>query len=85
MDKPTQSHQEHACIPPRVQLDHHDSVRSHVHHKVSIEVERLERRIEMLRLTKAPHVAVMIPAYERMIDRKKGFLQNWALEERRFY
>ena len=85
MDKTAQQHQKHACMPPRVQLDHHDSVRSHVRHKVSIEVERLERRVEMLRHTKAPHIPGMISAYERMIERKKGFLQNWALEEPRFY
>ena len=63
----------------RVKLDHHDSVRSHVQQQVCDEVERLERRIETLRLVKAPHAAIMISTYERMIDRKKGFLQNWDL------
>lgn len=69
----------------RVRLDHHDSVRNHVHQQVLTEVERLERRIEILRLAKAPHVAVMISTYERMIDRKKGFLRNWDLDEQRYY
>jgi len=66
-----------------VRLDHHDSVRSHVHQQVSTEVERLERRIEILRLTQAPHVPVMISAYERMIDRKKNFLQKCDLDPQR--
>lgn len=62
-----------------VKLDHHDSVRHHVHQQVRSEVERLERRIETLRLVKSPHAAIMISTYERLIDRKKGFLQNWDL------
>lgn len=85
MDKPTYPHQEYPYMLRKVRLDHHDSVRSHVHQQVSTEVERLERRIEVLRLAKAPHVAVMISAYERMIDRKKGFLQNWDLDGQRHY
>jgi hypothetical protein len=85
MDKPTFPHHEYPSTTRNVRLDHHDSVRSHVHQQVSTEVERLERRIEVLRLTKAPHVAVMISAYERMIDHKKSFLQNCDLDERRYY
>ena len=52
-----------------------------MHQQVRSEVERLERRIESLRLVKAPHAAIMISTYERMIDRKKGFLQNWDLRD----
>ncbi|WP_456489863.1 hypothetical protein [Marinobacter nauticus] len=63
-----------------VKLDQHDSVRSHVQQQICDEVQRLERRIETLRLTKAPHAAIMISTYERMICRKKGFLQNWNLQ-----
>ena len=63
-----------------VKRGHHDSVRSHVCQQVSTEVARLERRIETLRLTKAPHAAIMISTYERMIDRKKGFLKNWDMQ-----
>lgn len=85
MDKPAYPRHEYPSTARNVRLDHHDSVRSHVHQQVSTEVERLERRIEVLRLTKAPHVAVMISAYERMIDHKKSFLQNCDLDERRYY
>ncbi|WP_417538969.1 hypothetical protein [Marinobacter sp.] len=85
MDKPVNHHKEIPPSPRQVQLDHHDSVRTHVHQQVCTEVERLERRIEILRLAKAPHVAVMISAYERMIDRKKGFLENWQLDGQRYY
>ncbi|WP_239985593.1 hypothetical protein [Marinobacter salexigens] len=85
MDKQASPHNEFPPSTRQVRLDHHDSVRSHVHQQVRTEVERLERRVEILRLAKAPHVAVMISAYERMIDRKKGFLQNWELDERRYY
>ncbi|MAZ06692.1 MAG: hypothetical protein CME81_09940 [Halomonas sp.] len=79
MDKPSLSG--HQPVPREVRLDHHDSVRNHVHQQVRSEVERLERRIETLRLVKAPHAAIMISTYERMIDRKKGFLRNWDLHE----
>ncbi|HET8850427.1 MAG TPA: hypothetical protein VFM78_11165 [Marinobacter sp.] len=70
-------------LPPPVQrpvkLDHHDSVRHHVQQQVCDEVKRLECRIETLRLTRAPHADIMIATYERMINRKKGFLENWDL------
>lgn len=68
-----------------VKLDHHDSVRNHVHQQVNSEVEQLERRIETLRLTRAPHAAIMISSYERMISRKKGFLQSWDMTDNSFY
>jgi|GEM_PF-645272 hypothetical protein len=64
-----------------VRLDQHDSVRSHVRQQINTEVERLERRIEALRLTQAPHAAIMISAYERMVDRKRGFLRNWDMQD----
>lgn len=67
--------------PRSVMLDQHDSVRSHVRQQINTEVERLERRIETLRLTRAPHTAIMISTYERMIDRKKGFLRSWGLQD----
>ena len=79
MDKHTQP-QPGPEQPRPVKLDHHDSVRSHVCQQVSTEVARLERRIETLRLTKAPHAAIMISTYERMIDRKKGFVKNWDMQ-----
>jgi hypothetical protein len=82
MDKPTLPR--HQPASREVKLDHHDSVRSHVHQQVRSEVERLERRIETLRLVKAPHAAFMISTYERMIDRKKGFLKNWDLNDRSY-
>ena len=65
--------------PRLVNLDQHESVRSHINRQLSNEVRRLERRIETLRLTKAPHAAIMISTYERMIDRKKGFVRNWEM------
>lgn len=59
-----------------VKLDQHDSVRSHVQQQICDEVQRLERRIETLRLTKAPHAAIMISTYERMICRKRAFCRT---------
>lgn len=79
-----EKHPHMAAEPDRqrpVKLDHHDSVRSHVREQVSCEVERLERRIETLRLTRGPHAALMISAYQRVLARKKGFLQNWDLRD----
>ncbi|WP_286221349.1 hypothetical protein [Marinobacter apostichopi] len=82
MDKPAPTPAHQGQFERTVDLDHHDSVRNHVHQRVSSEVERLQRRIEVLRLTQAPHVAFMISSYQRMIDQKKGFLQNWDLSDR---
>lgn len=68
-------------FPRSVNLDHHDSVRSHVCQQIRSEVARLEQRIETLRLTQAPHAAIMIATYERLIDRKRGFLRNWDMQD----
>ncbi len=68
-----------------VNLDQHDSVRSHVCRRLSDEVARLERRIETLRLTRAPHASIIIATYERMIDRKKGFMDNWCMQDHNSY
>ena len=82
MEKPAPIRAPAESTDRSVKLDHHDSVRDHVQQRVSSEVERLERRIETLRLTTAPHAAYMISTFERMIDRKKGFLRNWDLGDR---
>ena len=64
-----------------VKLDHYDSVRSHVRQQITAEVARLERRIELLRVTQAPHASLMISAYERVVERQRGFLENWDLQD----
>ncbi|WP_166253110.1 hypothetical protein [Marinobacter salicampi] len=68
-------------VPRPVHLGHHDSVRSHVFLRLSNEVSRLERRIDSLRGTEAPHVGIIIATYQRMIDRKKGFMERWGLAD----
>ncbi len=65
-----------------VHLDQHDSVRSHVCQRLSDEVQRLERRIEALRRNDAPHAAIIIATYERMIERKRGFMARWGMADR---
>jgi len=74
MDKP-----DTPPVCPCVMLGHHESVRSYIQQQLLDEVRRFEQRIEALRLTDAPHSALMISAYERMICRKKGFMQSWDL------
>lgn len=64
-----------------VNLDHHDSVRCHVQQRLCDEVAQLEKRIETLRLTRSPHAVIMISAYERMVDRKRGFMKSWDLPD----
>ncbi|SFM55568.1 hypothetical protein [Marinobacter pelagius] len=78
MDKPASPEKP---IRRAVKLDHHDSVRSHVRERISSEVEHLERRIASLRLSRAPHADILISTYERLLDRKKGFLQSWNLKD----
>lgn len=82
MDTPTYS----ALAGSRpVHLDQHDSVRSHVCQRLSAEVRRLEARIETLQRTDAPHAAIIIATYERMIERKRSFMVRWGLGERPDY
>lgn len=68
-----------------VHLDQHDSVRTHVCQRLSNEVQRLEDRIENLRRTDAPHAPIIIATYERMIERKRGFMARWGLADRSLY
>lgn len=67
-----------------LQLDHYDSVRSHVQGRLEEEVRQLEARILALRQTPTPHSAIIIATYERMIDRKRGFMRRWGMGERRW-
>ena len=62
-------------------LDQFDSVRDHVQAKLHREVVLLEQRIEALRQSPTPHSAIIIDTYERMIDRKLGFMRSWGMEE----
>lgn len=63
-----------------VRLDQHDSVRTHVCRRLSNEVAKLEQRVEALKRTRAPHAAIIISTYQRVIDHKKGFMKGWNLK-----
>lgn len=63
-----------------VLLDQHDNVRYHVCRRLSDEVARLEQRIDILRATNAPHAGIIIATYERLIERKKGFMTSWGMD-----
>ncbi|WP_227519837.1 hypothetical protein [Mangrovitalea sediminis] len=62
-------------------LDQFDSVRDHVQTKLHREVVLLEKRIDALRKAPTPHSAIIIDTYERMIDRKLGFMRRWGMDE----
>lgn len=63
-----------------VRLDEHDSVRTHVSRRLASEVAQLEQRVETLKRTKAPHRSIMVSTYQRMIERKKGFMRTWGFK-----
>lgn len=65
-------------------LDRHESVREHLQQRLSHEVAQLEARIAVLRNGRAPHKAIIIATYERMIARKVSFMSNWGLQESPF-
>ncbi|MGP4844481.1 hypothetical protein ACTXGQ_10150 [Marinobacter sp. 1Y8] len=67
---------------PQPNLNQHDSVREHLQLRLNREVADLEERIESLRRSSAPHTAIIIATYERMIDRKKGFMSTWGMRDR---
>lgn len=69
-------------VAESLQLDRYDSVRSHVQSRLEDEVRQLEARILALRQTPSPHSAIIIATYERMIDRKRGFMRRWGMGER---
>ncbi|TBW49806.1 hypothetical protein EZI54_19010 [Marinobacter halodurans] len=65
--------------PHQPNLNRHESVREHLQERLNREVADLEERIEALRRSRAPHTAIIIATYERMIDRKKGFMSTWGM------
>ncbi|WP_336367768.1 hypothetical protein [Marinobacter sp. C2H3] len=65
-----------------VRLDQHDSVRSHVSEQVQAEVAQLERRLALLRQNPSPHADILTATYQRLLDRKRGFLEHWDLGRR---
>lgn len=64
-----------------LRLDRYDSVRDHVQSRLEEEVRQLEMRISALRQTPSPHSAIIIATYERMIERKRGFMRRWGMME----
>lgn len=80
--EPTELPDQGLSDPQQPNLNRHESVREHLQERLKREVADLEERIEMLRRNQAPHTAIIIATYERMIDRKKGFMSTWGMGER---
>ncbi len=72
------------AVPDSLKLDRYDSVRDHVQNRLEEEVRQLEARIVALRQTPSPHSAIIIATYERMIERKRGFMRRWGMTDKQW-
>ncbi|TVP60141.1 MAG: hypothetical protein EA349_01835 [Halomonadaceae bacterium] len=60
-------------------LDEYRSIRDQLHGRLCREVEELECRIRVLRASRSRHSQTIIRTYERMIQQKRRFMQQWGM------
>ncbi|PAV25048.1 hypothetical protein C8D92_10393 [Tamilnaduibacter salinus] len=68
------------AAPSQPDLNEYESVRDHLRERLRQEVSDLEARVRHLHAQNAPHTAIMLNSYQRVIERKKAFLDRWCAD-----
>lgn len=68
------------AAPSEPDLNEYESVREHLRERLTQEVSDLEARVRHLHAQNAPHTAIMLNSYQRVIQRKKAFLDRWCAD-----
>jgi len=63
---------------PHVALDQFSSVHEHLHERLCEELASLEQRVSALRESPSLHSPTIISTYERMIRKKRDFMERWG-------
>lgn len=63
-----------------VAMDQFSSVHEHLHERLCEELASLERRVDALRESPSVHSPTIISTYERMIRKKRDFMERWGMD-----
>jgi len=65
---------------PSVELDQFHSVHRHLHERLCNELAGLEKRVRTLQESPSAHSPTIIRTYERMIRKKRDFMESWGMD-----
>lgn len=68
-------------MAPSNELHHYTQYRSRVENRIATEVTQLQQRIHQLRSSSRHNRDILISTYERMLDRKRAFMQRWEMTD----
>lgn len=70
-------------MAPQNELHHYSQYRDRVELRIMSEVNELQSRIQQLKDSSRHNRDILISAYERMLNRKRAFMQNWEMSDLR--
>lgn len=65
---------------PDIALDQFESVHDHLHQRLCRELHALQKRVEALRQSPTVHSARIVSTYERLIRKKRAFMEDWGMD-----
>ncbi|XOZ32644.1 hypothetical protein ACMDCT_10530 [Halomonadaceae bacterium KBTZ08] len=63
-----------------VALDQFESVHDHLHQRLCRELRSLQKRVDALRQSPTAHSASIVSTYERLIRKKRAFMEQWGMD-----
>ena len=63
-----------------IALDQFESVHDHLHQRLCRELRSLQERVDALRQSPTAHSASIVSTYERLIRKKRAFMEQWGMD-----
>ncbi|MEQ6885684.1 hypothetical protein [Salicola sp. Rm-C-2C1-2] len=63
-----------------IALDQFESVHNHLHQRLCRELRSLQNRVDALRQSPTIHSASIVSTYERLIRKKRDFMEHWGMD-----
>ncbi|WP_077529889.1 hypothetical protein [Vreelandella utahensis] len=63
-----------------IALDQFESVHDHLQKRLCRELRSLQDRVDALRQSPTAHSASIVSTYERLIRKKRAFMEQWGMD-----
>ena len=63
-----------------IALDQFESVHDYLHQRLCRELRSFQERVDALRQSPRAHNASIVSTYERMIRKKRAFMEQWGMD-----
>ena len=63
-----------------IALDQFESVHDHLQQRLCRELRSLQDRVDALRQSPTAHSASIVSTYERLIRKKRAFMEQWGMD-----